>query len=148
VRRCLLWTVAFVVAGCASSHGQAQTGQPRSHGPLTDEQYHYALVVAQREAHRTARTITSATVTLGHGRVTDPNRGHKCLSGTELHVKLIGTFNIGVGGPPVSTTSPSADYAVHGVLITVDAATGEECLLSVQTGRVTPDRGATVLFTH
>jgi hypothetical protein len=42
----------------------------------------------------------------------------------------------------------SNDYSVSAELITADAVSGKACSLSVQTGAVTPDPGATVLFTH
>lgn len=92
-----------------------------------------------------ATSITSATATVGTGTETDPNVGPPCTSGTLLHIKLIGTFNIvtgGFGGQPTGTSFP-----VSAVLITADPVSGKACLLGVQTGSTAPDPGATLLFT-
>jgi hypothetical protein len=122
---------------------------PTGHGSLTDHEFAVAVDIARREADRTARSITSATATVGQGTVTDSNTGHKCASGTVLHIKLIGEFNVGIAGAvlPGNTAAPQ-DITVHAMLITADPESGEECLISVQVGNVTPDPGATVLFTH
>ena len=119
-------------------------------------------------------SLTSATATVGPGTVTDANDGPPCTSGTLLHIKLIGTFNISVGGAPTdsapsasvaSDSAPSASaasdsaplgglptdggsYSVTAVLITADPASGKACLLGVQIAPATPDPGATLLFTH
>jgi len=109
-------------------------------------------------------SLTSATATVGPGTVTDANDGPPCTSGTLLHIKLIGTFNIAVGGAPTDS-APSASvasdsaplgglptdgssYSVTAVLITADPASGKACLLGVQIAPATPDPGATLLFTH
>jgi hypothetical protein len=108
-------------------------------------------------------SLTSATATVGPGTVTDANDGPPCTSGTLLHIKLIGTFNIAVGGAPTDS-APSASaasdsaplgglptdgssYSVTAVLITADPASGKACLLGVQIAPATPDPGATLLFT-
>jgi hypothetical protein len=93
--------------------------------------------------------ITSATATVSAGTVTDANYGPPCTSGTLLHIKLIGTFpNIAVGGYATDHASSEGDnYSVSAELITADPVSGKACLLAVQTGAVTPDPGAAVLFT-
>ena len=58
-----------------------------------------AVAVARAEvAKDNTISLTSATATVGPGTVTDANDGPPCTSGTLLHIKLIGTFNIAVGG--------------------------------------------------
>ena len=116
-----------------------------AHGPLTDQQFNVAVAVARAEIAKDAATVTSATATVGEGTVTDPNAGPPCISGTLLHIKMIGSFNIattGFGGQPTPSSEP-----VSAVLVTADPETGKACDLSVQTGPITPDPGATLLFT-
>jgi hypothetical protein len=165
---CLL--AAIAVGGCASSASRAvdnSTGSSSApgNGSLTDHEFSVAVAVARREAAKDSTTsITSATATVGAGTVTDANYGPPCTSGTLLHIKLIGTFNISVAGGPTdgapSSSAPSSSapsggvptdgsgYSVTAVLITADPASGKACDLRVQIGPVTPDPGATLLFTH
>jgi hypothetical protein len=135
------------------------------HGSLTDGQFNVAVAIARAEVAKDSTTsLTSATATVGPGTVTDANDGPPCTSGTLLHIKLIGTFNIAVGGAPTDS-APSASvasdsaplgglptdgssYSVTAVLITADPASGKACLLGVQIAPATPDPGATLLFTH
>jgi hypothetical protein len=145
---CLLAVIA--IGGCASSTSPARDARSSSssmaaHGPLADQQFNVAVAVARAEIAKYAATVTSATATVGEGTVTDPNAGPPCTSGTLLHIKMIGTFNItttGSGGQPTPSSEP-----VSAVLITADPETGKACDLSVQTGPTTPDPGATLLFT-
>ena len=158
--RCVfLLTVGSFVAACASaSHaGGANDGQSPaesmspSHadlGSLSPQDYETARNIALHEAEKSARSVTSATATRTAGSVTQSNTGHACTSGSVLHIKLIGEFNIVVSGYPIhqgATATP--DFTPHAVVITADPATGEPCLISVQTGTVAPDPGAAVLFT-
>jgi hypothetical protein len=167
--------IALAIGGCASGSNHAlddhsSSSSTPSHGALTNGQFNVAVTVARAEIAKEQATVTSATATVGKGTVTDPNAGPACASGTLLHIKLIGTFpNIAVGGyatdaPPSSSATSSTDpsssapsgalptdgsgYSVNAVLITADPASGKPCLLAVQTGPVTPDPGATLLFTH
>lgn len=105
--------------------------------------------IALREAERSARSVTSATATRSAGTVINSDTGHKCTSGSILHIKLIGTFNIATGGHAVPRGSANPDDSeVHGVLITADPDTAQTCLIGVRTGNPEPDPGATVLFTN
>jgi hypothetical protein len=163
----LIVAVAAIVAvtsGCGPSHAgpgvnaagssrlvhasptTAQPSPPR-HSSLTAAERARAVALARQEAARERGTVTSASATVGRGIVTDSNIGSECLSGRLLHVKLIGSFpHIVVSGvltapgdgQPLSNT-------VHALLLTADAVSGRPCLLSVQTGKVGPARGATVL---
>ncbi len=170
---CLL--AAIAIGGCASNthhtfdESDISSSAP-AHGSLTDHEFNVAVAVARAEAAKSSTTsITSATATVSTGTVTDANDGPPCTSGTLLHIKLIGTFNIAVAGaatesPPSAAASsgaassgnpPSAglptdggSYSVTAVLITADPASGKACLLGVQIGPVAPDPGATLLFTH
>lgn len=141
-----------------------------THGSLTDREFNVAVAVAHTEvAKDNTISLTSATATVGPGTVTDANDGPPCTSGTLLHIKLIGSFNIAVGGAPTdmaqsasgaSDSAPSdsaalgglptdgGSYTVTAVLITADPASGKACSLSVQIAPATPDPGATLLFTH
>jgi hypothetical protein len=156
----LLLSVGCSLAACASSSSTGRTeggGSPSDstasssetgHGALNARDFETAKNIALREAERSARSLSSATATRSAGTVTDSNTGHQCTSGSVLHIKLIGTFNIVTGGHPLPSGSANADdLEVHGVLITADPNTAQTCLISVQTGTVEPDPGATVLFT-
>ncbi len=118
-----------------------------THGDLTDREFAFALRLVRREVHHAHADLTSATVTVGPGTVTEPNRGSACTSGRLLHLKLIGTFPHTVAGglDHRDTSAPPPDLTVHAVLLTADARTGRPCLEGVQTGHVTPDRGAVPL---
>lgn len=152
--------VAAALTGCASSAAPndgarsappSRTDTSPSHGQLTDEQFRIASKVAREQGERSARSISGATATVGTGVVTDSNTGHPCTSGTLLHIKVIGEFNIthgGLGGTPGRASQSPIDDAVHAVLITADGNSGEVCLISVQTGDVQPDPGAVLLFDH
>jgi hypothetical protein len=135
---------ATAVTGCASS--AAGTGGGSSspdHGTLSDREFAVAYDLARAEVDKAAKSITSATATVGPGIETENNVGPPCTSGTLLHIKLIGAWNIVHGGLAGRPYEP-----VSTVLVTADPESGKPCLLSVQTGQQEPDRGATVLFTH
>lgn len=135
---------ATVLTGCADS--ATRTGGDSSapdHGALTDRDFTVAYDIARAEADKAAKSITSATATVGSGVETENNFGPPCMSGTLLHIKLIGAWNIVHGGLPGRPYEP-----VSTVLITADPESGKPCHLSVQTGQQEPDPGATVLFTH
>jgi hypothetical protein len=129
--------------------GPTPTTSPTRHGSLTDREFSVAVAVARHEADQSARSITSATATVGTGTVTDSNTGHRCTSGTLLHITLIGDFKISVGGRVPAGSSPNpAEYTVTAMLITADPTSGQACLISAQTGPVTPEPDAALLFTH
>jgi hypothetical protein len=144
---CLFATLA--IGGCASSSNRALSDgsvsiSPLGHGSLSDREFNVAVAVARAEVAKAATGITNATATVGAGTDMDPNDGPPCTSGTLLHIKLIGTFNIittGYGGQPTPVSEP-----VSGVLITADPVSGKACTLGVQTGPIAPDPGATLLF--
>lgn len=147
--------LSIAVARRESRHtaaGQASTpaAAPTGHAPLTDREFSIAVAIARRETARTARSITNATATVGKGRVRDSNTGHRCTSGTLLHIKVLGDFNIVTGGRIFlsGSTAQPGDQTVHAVLITADPHSAQACLISVQTGQVSRDPGAVVLFTH
>ena len=144
-RRIALLTASVAVVavvGWAALSGRGSTTQ-HSHSPLTDHEYALALDLARQEIGRADATITSATVTLGYGKVTDSNIGYACMSGRLLNVLLIGDF-------PHTTTSPmvprsgetSKDLTVHAVVLTADAESGRACLVGVRIGDVVPEPGA------
>ena len=126
----------------------SSTVQPH---PLTARELALAVAIARHEADKkTTRSITSATVTRTAGAVVDDNAGHPCKFRNVLNVKLIGRFNLVHGEPhlPVGRSASAANDDVHAVLISVDARSGVPCLTGVLTGDVSPDPGATVLFTR
>ena len=143
-RRIALLTASVAVVaivGWAILSGRGSTTQ-HSHSPLTDHEYALALDLARQEIGRDDATVTSATVTLGYGTVTDSNIGYACTSGRLLHVLLIGDFpHITTAGHPVKTGTRE-DFTVHAVLLTADAKSGRACLIGVQTGDVAPVPGA------
>lgn len=117
-------------------------------GELTDAEYIAAVSLAQQRLKGEEATITSATVTVGDGTVTNSNVGYECESGRLLHIKLIGTFphivTTGHATQPGST-SPPEDFTVHAIAITADAESGRACLVGVQTGDVTATPGSVAL---
>ena len=136
-------SVAVVaIVGWAVLSGRGSTTQ-HSHSPLTDHEYALALDLARQEIGRDDATVTSATVTLSYGTVTDSNIGYACTSGRLLHVLLIGDFpHITTAGHPVKTGTTAQDSTVHAVVLTADAESGRACLLGVQTGDIAPVPGA------
>jgi hypothetical protein len=151
---CLL--AAIAISGCASSATNRTSdasdisSSAPAHGSLTDAEFKVAVAVARAEVAKDAATITSATATIGAGTETETNVGPPCSSGTLLHIKLIGTFpHIVISGSPTDDAASEGDnYSVSAELVTADPVSGKACLLSVQTGAITPDPGATLLFTH
>ena len=165
---------AFSVAACASSGGTATSGtrspagyadtvtaatrSARSsadppattypeHGSLSTRDDETAKAIALREARQSAKSVTSATATRSAGRVVDSNTGHACTSGSVLHIRLIGSFTIGIATAGVARPTAPSNDDVHAVLITADPDSGRVCLISVRTGAVRPDPGATRLLT-
>jgi hypothetical protein len=144
----LVWAVGgpmllLMLSGCAGSAAPSDSAVSTSgtHGELTDQEYASAVDLARQEVREDDASISSATVTVGHGRVTDSNLGYSCESGRLLHVKLIGTFpHIATTGHPQDPESAAApeDFTLHAVLLTADAESGRACLKGVQTGAVAP----------
>lgn len=142
--------LSIAVSGCGSSppaHGPAESRSAAQYA-LTDQEYAAAVALARDEVRADEANVTSTTVTVGGGTVTDSNMGYHCASGRLLHIKLIGMFpHIATTGHPPGPDNTAApeDFTVHAVLLTADAETGRACLTSVQTGDVVPEPGATVL---
>lgn len=173
-RRTAFWTAAtsvvLVVVAALSGQGSSLQHNPgpadTSGSPaLTDQEYAFARNVVRHEIRRIDAVLTSATVTVsygtvtdpnidqligeshhvtvGYGRVTDSNVGYPCMSGRLLNIKLIGDFPHIVVSPMAAllgTTPP--DATVHADVLTADAKTGRVCQIGVQTGKVAPDPGA------
>jgi hypothetical protein len=143
-RQIALFTASAAVVAIlvwAVLSGRGNTTQ-HNHSPLTDHEYAVALDLARQEIGRDDATVTSATVTLGHGTVTDSNIGYACTSGRLLHILLIGDYpHIVTTGNPVMAGS-TEDFTVHAVVLTADAESGRACLLGVRTSAVAPEPGA------
>ena len=137
-----LAVIAFVGWVVLSSLGSTTQ---HTHGPLTNHEYALALDLARQEIGRQDATVTSATVTLGYGKVTDSNIGYACMSGRLLNILLIGDFphTVTTGNPQL--TGKTEDFTVHAVVLTADAKSGRACRIGVQTGDVTPVPGAVSL---
>lgn len=144
VAACLL--AAIAVGGCASSSGRVFDPGSSSFAPgrgsLTEKQFKAAVAVARAEvAKDNTISLTSATATVGPGTVTDANDGPPCTSGTLLHIKLIGSFNIAVGGaatdsPPsasAATDSAASDSAGSDSAGSDSAASGSAALGALPT---------------
>ena len=143
-RQIALLTAAIAVIAIlawAVLSGRGSTTQ-HNHSPLTDHEYSVALDLARQEIGRDDATVTSATVTVGHGTVLDSNIGYACTSGRLLHILLIGDFpHIVTTGNPMMAGS-TEDFTVHAVVLTADAESGRACLSGVRTGAVAPEPGA------
>lgn len=139
----MLWitaTVAVVAIICCIAFA-ASTQHRKS--ALTDKEYAFARKLVRSEVRQEGAVLTSATVSVGYGKVFDSNVGYPCTSGQLLHIKLIGNFPHTVTtGHPVKPGAPVSDVTVHAVNLTADAKTGRLCLIGVQTGKLAPESGA------
>jgi len=144
-RRIALLTASVAVVailGWAVLSSRESTA-PHSHSPLSDHEYALALNLARHEIGRQDATITSATVTLGYGKVTESNVFYACMSGRLLNILLIGDFPHTVTtGLPKLAGETSHDFTVRAVVLTADAESGRACLIGVRTGDVVPVPGA------
>ncbi len=110
---------------------------------LTVQEYAFARALVWSEIRRLKDVVTSATVTVSNGKVTDPNTGYLCTSGRLLNIRLFGDFvHIAFSHPFVQPGAPQSDFTVHAELLTADAKTGRPCLIGVQIGKVAPELGA------
>lgn len=113
---------------------------------LTNKEYAFARELVRSEIRQQGLIVSSATVTVGYGRVIDSNIGYPCTSGQLLEIKLIGDFShIAISPFPVQPGAPLPDVTVHAVNLTADAETGRPCLIGVQIGKVAPAPGAVSL---
>lgn len=140
----------FALAGCASQsdNNASPLASPTQHvnSALTDQEYAFARDLARSEIRREDAVLTSATVTVGYGKVIDSNFGYPCTSGRLLQIKLIGDFpHIATGGRAVQPGASFPDMTVNAVNLTADAKTGRPCLIGVQIGKVAPAPGAVSL---
>lgn len=134
-------TVSVVAIICCIAF-VASTHHRRS--ALTGQQYAFARELVRSEVQRESALLSSATITVGNGKVFDSNIGYPCTSGQLLHIKLIGNFPHIVVSPlaQVQPRAAASDATVHAVNLTADAKTGRPCLIGVQTGKVAPEPGA------
>jgi len=145
-----LTAAALLVSGCSGSPSPSPTPQSDPSRAPSDADIATAEALVQQKVVEFGADLTSATLRVRDGIVQNPNTGsQRCDSGRLLRIKMIGTFSKiqTTGGPPMDpdTSASPQDMKVHGVLMDADAASGEACMISVQTGVVTPDPEATVL---
>lgn len=139
--------IPFLLSACAAQIPQSAPVPPTStqhrKSALTEKEYAFARELVRSEVRKEGAVLTSATVTVGYGKVFDSNIGYPCTSGRLLHIKLIGDFpHIVVGRHPKQPGETTLDLIVRAVNLTADAETGRACLLGVQTGKVAPASGA------
>jgi hypothetical protein len=122
----------LAVSGCFQHSGsQVRAG-------LTPQQMRYADQIARSEITKQGSHIRVAVADVHAGEVQSSNTGHSCESGSLLRVTLIGSFpRTGVSPGPGSSTT------VHAEVIEADPATGQKCLIGVETGHVQLPAGAT-----
>lgn len=133
----LVAIVSFIAFDVSTQHRKSA---------LTDKEYAFARELVRSEIRQQYAVLTSATVTLGYGKVFDSNVGNPCTSGRLLHIKLIGEFpHITTGGLAVQPGTQPPDLTVRAVNVTADAKTGRPCLIGVQTGKVAPEPNAVSL---
>lgn len=136
-------TVAVVAIICCIAFA---TPTQHRKSALTDQEYAFARELVRSEVRQQGAVLTSATVTVGYGKVFDSNIGYPCTSGRLLQIKLIGDFPHTVTtGYAVQPGAPLADLTIHAVNLTADAKTGRACLVGVQTGKVAPAPNAVSL---
>ncbi|MEZ0581216.1 hypothetical protein [Nocardioides sp. MH1] len=126
--------VVSTLAACSSDH----TPDPSRSGAgttLSQDEIAKAEAVARRVIAEQGASVSSASVIGRQGKIESSNTGHVCASGRELLIRLIGTFpNTVTTGHLVPPGSPTPDFTVRAMNITVDAESGQECLIGVQTG--------------
>lgn len=114
---------------------------------ITKKEYAFASALVRKEIRQQVdAVITSASVTVSYGKVSDSNIGFPCASGQLLQIKLIGNFpHIAISPVAVKSGGPTSDSTVHAINLTADAKSGPACLIGVQTGNATPAFGAVFL---
>ena len=128
--------LAGALASCGSTPSGSAAAQP------SDAQIKSVEAFVQAEAHhlnQQGNQVTSATIAVAPGTVTQSNTGYPCTSGTLLHIVLNGNFpGILVSGRfvPGGTTAP--DTTVRALLITADGHSGRKCLEEVSTATQNP----------
>jgi hypothetical protein len=125
--------VAIVAGGFALHSGQASGhSYAQYHGPLTAEEYAYALKVAEHDYHARGNHITFATATIHPGTVPASNLSGRCTSGHVLTIRLAGTFpgSLALDGLAGESQSGPDTMAVY----KADASTGQASLVSQVTG--------------
>lgn len=131
--------------------GSSTTGPSASDSDsgLTSHDIAVATAVARTVVDEQRATLSSASAIAVDGHVEQSNTGHSCTPGRLLRIKLIGSFPRGVTtGHPVLPGEADPDFTVAAMLITVEAAGGEPCLIGVQTreeGEPRPLPGGTLL---
>jgi hypothetical protein len=115
---------------------------------LSQKDLAVAAAAAQRLLTDPEATVTGATVVRRAGTSRQSNTGHRCTSGHELRIKLIGTFPhwFVSGLPRLPGDPPRADDTVHAVIITADAVSGAPCDIAAQTGAPQPLAGGTAML--
>jgi heat shock protein HslJ len=128
--------------------------------PLSTDHRALALAAAHREANQIAvggddqqaagwpSGISTVTAIVGPGTVADSNTGHTCASGNIITVRLVGAFNTLTPGTPVRPGAPTPDNTVRELDLSVDATTGETCLIGARTEPTPPGPGDTVLYSR
>jgi hypothetical protein len=112
----------------------------RTRSRMTAQQVAFAERIARSEIAKQHSHVRIAVAQLHPGSVRQSNTGHTCDSGTLLRVTLIGAFPHTVVSPV-----PGGNATVHVEVIEANPDSGQECLISVQTGRVEIPKGATTL---
>jgi hypothetical protein len=141
--------MTLVLSGCAGNESSAHDASTRESGTtLSDRERDLARSAAQKEVAKQGATVTSATVTVTEGMVSETNTGYVCTSDRLLKLSLVGTFPHTVTtGTPVGpdTDAQASDTTVRTLLITVDSETGRPCQISVATRELEPLDGAATL---
>lgn len=117
-----------------------------------------ALAAAHQEADRIAvgrddrqvsgwpSGIRAVTAVVRPGTVTDSNTGHTCESGGIISVRLLGAFDTLTTGTSVGPGMSAPDTTVRELDLSVDATTGETCLIGVRTEPAAPEPDDTILY--
>lgn len=120
-----------LMVACSTPRATSQDGGTS----LSLDEIAKAEAVARQAIADQGATVSGAYVMERSGKIRDSNTGHRCTSGHELQIKLIGKFPHTVTtGHPVLPGSPTPDFTVRAMIITADAESGLACLIGVQTG--------------
>ena len=114
------------LTGCGSTPSRTAAETPSAEQIKSVEGF---VQAEAKHLDQQGNKVTSATIAVAPGTVTNSNTGYQCTSGSVLNIVLNGTFpGIGVA-PQVGAT----DTTVRAVLITADGRSGRKCLQGVST---------------
>lgn len=134
------WALSLPIAllGVAAGGLALRAGDAREpsyaqyYGPLTAQEYAFAVTIAKRDYGRHGNRIVVATARAYRGLVRyEPNLSGTCSSGRILEVDLAGSFP---GAVMSANNSDASARPEQETIYQADATTGEPCLVRLSEG--------------